>query len=118
MTLTKFIKKINLNERISFNETITIIGENYNYHPTEFKNGLGNDTLVNAAGTNEGSCRIFAFALLNKLSESHTLNLFGDYYHQDVLLTPDGTDHANIRTFIKYGWAGISFNGIALNAIV
>ncbi len=117
MNLSEFKEKITKNEIISFSETINVITDNYHYSPTEFSNGLNSDTVINAAGTNEGSCKIFAFALLNQLSESQALNLFGDYYHQDVLLSPDGTDHANIRTFMKYGWAGISFNGVALSSL-
>ena len=118
MNLTEFIQKINNNEIISFNETISIINENYQYQPTEFKNGLGSDTIINAAGSNEGSCKIFAFALLNKLTQSQTLNLFGDYYHQDVLVAPSGNDHGNIRNFMKYGWVGISFKSTVLNALI
>ena len=117
MNLSEFKEKITQNAAISFSETIKVITDNYQYTPTEFTNGLNADAVINAAGTNEGSCKIFAFALLNELSESQTLNLFGDYYHKDVLLSPEGTDHANIRTFMKYGWAGISFNGAALSSL-
>ena len=38
----------------------------------------------------------------------------GDYYRVDVLQHPDATDHQNIRQFIQYGWAGITFEGCAL----
>jgi hypothetical protein len=31
-----------------------------------------------------------------------------------VLDNPDGTDHANIRNFIRDGWAGIVFDGVVL----
>jgi len=72
--------------------------------------------LVNQAGTNEGSCKIFAFAQLNQLNQQQTLNLFGDYYRLDVLNNPDGTGHQNIRNFMQFGWDGIRFNGEALTA--
>jgi hypothetical protein len=62
---------------------------------------------------NEGSCKIFAFALIHQLSEAQTLTLFGDYYH-DVLNNPEGSGHQNIRNFIRDGWRGICFNGVAL----
>lgn len=40
--------------------------------------------------------------------------LWGQYY-RDVKASPDGTDHQNIRNFMKYGWEGVPFeNGIAL----
>lgn len=107
MSLSLFVNKVLNNEAISFNETIAVIHENYDYHPAEFING----GLVNTAGTNEGSCKIFAFAQLNELTQQQTLNLFGDYYWQDVLNTPEGTGHQNIRNFMRFGWDGIQFNG-------
>lgn len=117
MTLEKFIDKIKQGEEpISFHETIVVITENYFYNPTEFSNGLNADMLTNPAGTNEGSCKIFAFAKLHKLNKEQTLSLFGDYYRTDVLKNPDGKDHQNIRNFMKYGWEGIDYQGDALTA--
>jgi len=68
----------------------------------------------NAAGENEGSCKIFSFAQLQQLDETQTLNCFGRYYREDVLKNPQGSDHANIRTFIKHGWQHITFDNTAL----
>jgi HopJ type III effector protein len=114
MTLEKFLAKLTQDEPVSFHETIIIITENYYYQPTEFSNGLNDDILVNSAGTNEGSCKIFAFAKLHHLSQQQTLSLFGDFYRTDVLLNSNGTDHQNIRTFMRYGWEGIHFISNAL----
>jgi hypothetical protein len=50
-----------------------------------------------------------------KLSQEETLRCFGRFY-QDVLHTPEQTDHGNIRNFIKTGWEGIKFEGQALQA--
>ncbi len=116
MSLASFIEKVTNNEAVGFDETIAVITENYHYQPTEFSNGLNEQLLVSPAGTNEGSCKIFAFAQLHGLDPQQTLNLFGDYYRQDVLNDPDGTGHQNIRNFMKYGWDGISFKGVALTA--
>ena len=116
MSLDAFLEKINTNAAVSFDETIAVITENYQYRPTEFISGLNEHVLVNKAGTNEGSCKIFAFAQRHGLSQQQTLNLFGDYYRLDVLNDPQGAGHQNIRLFIKYGWAGIRFNGEALAA--
>ncbi len=113
MNLTTFLQKVQKLEAISFDETMAIITEHYDYQPCEFSNGLGEDKLISPAGVNQGSCKIFAFALLHHLSPEQTLNLFGDYYHADVLQHPDGSDHQNIRNFIKYGWEGISFQNQA-----
>ena len=116
MTLTKFLQKIKNNEHVSFDETIAVITENYEYSPCEFKNGLNDKQLINAAGTNEGSCKIFSFAQINQLNQQQTLGLFGDYYRKDVLDNPTGTGHQNIRNFMQYGWEGINFNQQALKA--
>ncbi len=97
-------------EDVNFDEVIAVISDFYQYTPVRFVNG---DT-VNEQGTNEGSCKIFAFAQLNKLSEKETLACFGKYYREDVLEHPQATDHANIRNFMKSGWSGISFDSPAL----
>lgn len=110
-TAQELIKKLNEPQcRVEFKDVISHIESHYNYLPSRFTNG----EVVNEAGTNEGSCKIFAFALLHQLSEQATLNCFGNYYHQDVMLNPENTDHANIRNFIKSGWAGINFDSSVL----
>lgn len=98
-------------DTISFQQSIELIESLYDFTETAFRNG----DKQNAAGENNGSCKIFAFALLHRLSEPQTLQMFGDYYRQDVLLSPAGTDHANIRQFIQYGWDGIEFSALALS---
>ena len=103
-------------ESIQFSDVISVIDDNYDYTPTRFSNGLGEDRSVNEAGNNEGSCKIFSFARLHGLSKQQTLNCFGDYYRIDVLQNPQGTDHGNIRNFMRHGWDGIVFDGDALKA--
>ena len=95
---------------ISFTDTMTVIEKHYNFTPTQFSNG----DLINLAGQNNGSCKIFAFGLLNNLSEIQTLSCFGSYDHDHVLNHPNGDDHQNIRNFIISGWQGITFNNLAL----
>lgn len=97
-----------------FEDTIAAINANYNYTPTRFSNGLSN-TIINEAGQNEGSCRIFAFAQLNQLTEADTLACFGRFY-KEVLNDPQGTGHGNIRAFMRDGWAGVKFDRQALVA--
>ncbi|NOT12044.1 MAG: HopJ type III effector protein [Methylococcaceae bacterium] len=116
MSLTAFIEKITNNIAVGFDETMDVIAENYHYQPAEFSNGLGDDQLLNQAGTNEGSCKIFAFARIHQLNQQQTLNLFGDYFREDVLNNPAGTGHQNIRNFMRYGWDGICFKGEPLVA--
>lgn len=103
-------------ESICFEHVIKVIEQHYHYSPAAFTNGLGKETLKNAAGTNEASCRIFAFAQLHNLSEAEVLACFGEYYRNNVLQHPEGQDHKNIRNFMKYGWQGIQFDACALKA--
>jgi hypothetical protein len=111
MTIASFLEKLKqIPKSISFAETIAVIDKHYDFTPTAFKNGL----LDNAAGENSGSCKLFAFAQLQKLSKKETLFCFGAYYSEGVLAEPDGTNHPNIRNFIKTGWNGIQLNGVAL----
>ena len=94
-------------DSIDFQEVIALINRDYAYTPTRFTNG----TLINPAGSNEGSCNIFYFAKLQQLNENQTLALFGSYYRDDVLTNPMGEDHLNIRHFITTGWSGLKFDG-------
>lgn len=91
-------------QSISFEQSISLIDALYHFTPTAFKNG----DLHNAAGENNGSCKILAFGQLHQLSEPQTLHLFGDYYRL-VLDTPQSDDHQNIRNFIRSGWNGVEF---------
>jgi hypothetical protein len=94
---------------LQFSDTMGVIEALYDFTPTGFTNG----STRNEAGDNNGSCKLFAFAQLSDFTEPQTLALFGEYY-RDVLATPDGDDHQNIRNFMKTGWAGVQFDGIAL----
>ena len=97
-------------ESIAFSDVIAFIDSNYDFTPTRFTNG----NTVNEAGQNNGSCKIFSFAILQKLTQEQTLALFGEYYRSDVLGNPEGTDHQNIRNFMQSGWEGIMFEGEGL----
>ena len=116
MTIDELIEKIYTRpDYINFTEVIETIESNYSYTPTHFINGKGSHTTINEAGTNEGSCKIFAFSKINKLDVKQTLACFGKYYREDVLGHPDNDGHANIRNFMQYGWQGIRFEGEALS---
>lgn len=97
-----------------FEDVITYVNAHFDYTPTRFSNGLGDNPVINDAGKNEGSCRVFALARHLGLSEADTLQLFGRFYRNDVLGNPEGSDHGNIRRFMRDGWAGIRFDGSAL----
>ncbi|WP_367989740.1 HopJ type III effector protein [Vibrio sp. NTOU-M3] len=98
-------------QTVEFDEIIAVIDDVYNFSPTTFTNG----ETKNEQGQNNGSCKIFAFAKLNGLTKEQALACFGRYYREDVLGNPDGTDHQNIRNFMKTGWEGITFFGEALS---
>lgn len=100
--------------KADFEDVIAYVNAHYDYTPTRFSNGLGDDPVINEAGKNEGSCRVFALARLLQLPEADTLPLFGRFYREDVLKHPGGSDHGNIRRFMRDGWAGIRFEGEAL----
>ncbi len=110
MSLTAFLEKIKRHEPVSFDETIAVITENYDYQPTAFSNGLGDHQIINEAGQNEGSCKIFAFAQLNQLDQQQTLNLFGDYYRRDVLNDPNWQRPSKYQEFHghRLGWHPLS----------
>ncbi|MFT5755843.1 MAG: hypothetical protein ACI9LM_000555 [Alteromonadaceae bacterium] len=113
LTVNELINRLNTaGESIIFDEVMQVIANHYDYSPSTFTNGK----LINQAGTNEGSCKIFSFAKMHNLSEQATLNCFGQYYRDDVAKHPLGVDHGNIRRFISHGWAGISFDSVAIKA--
>jgi hypothetical protein len=116
MTTEELITSIKTKpEKIEFDQVISVIDNHYHYTPTRFSNGRGNDQINNPPGCNEGSCKIFSFATLKGLTQKETLACFGEYFREDVMNHPDGNDHANIRTFMRYGWNGIQFEGAALS---
>lgn len=114
MSTDELIAKVRAGEPVSFHEVIATIDAHYRYNPCRFRNGLGVDALLNEAGANEGSCKIFYFASLHGLDRAETLALFGDFYRLDVGRHPEGASHPNIRRFLRDGWRGIHYEGIPL----
>ncbi len=115
MLLTELLTLLKENPtQVQFNQVIETINNEYHYTPSRFHNGQDNDIVINEASTNEGSCKILAFAKLNSLTKEETLNCFGKYYRNDVLLNLENTDHANIRTLIKYSLSDVHFDNTVL----
>eukprot|EP00873_Tetraselmis_striata_P008856 jgi/Tetstr1/429120/TSEL_019082.t1 len=99
---------------VPFNDVLAMVNEAYAESPVEYRTGAGTpDEVVNPPGTNTGSCKIFYFAQLHGLAPEAALRLFCEHY-RDVLDSPDGDSHANIRAFMKHGWEGVRFSGPAL----
>lgn len=129
-------------QEIGFQLVMDAVSELYEVKEVPFRVG----DVVSAPGQNMGSAKVFSFASISKLDKEATLNLFGDYYRVDVckafsrtrhvravvlppfttlplglcgqvLENPEGSDHANIRAFMKGGWDAVEFpEGLALTA--
>ncbi len=100
-----------MNDEANFADVIAFIEDNYTYTASAFTNG----NQENAADQNQGSAKVLAYAKLNNLSQEDTLKLFAEHYNA-VIETPNGTDHNNIRQFMKNGWNGVSFENDVLTA--
>jgi hypothetical protein len=111
MDFDQLLRSLNENpDVVEYDAVMALIDELYDFTPVNYTNG----DLMNEAGQNPGSCKIFAFAKLVRLSEQQTLNCFGSYYRNDVLKHPNHLDHPNIRNFMQTGWQGVSFDGVPL----
>jgi hypothetical protein len=108
-TTSELIEQLKIGP-IDFNIVMQVIEDEYNFTPSEFKNGQ----TINTEDSNNGSCKIFSFGQLNRLSKQATLNAFGRFYTEDVLKNPGNEDHQNIRNFMEFGWDGIRFEKTAL----
>ncbi|MCD8446341.1 HopJ type III effector protein [Tenacibaculum finnmarkense] len=114
MTLQEFKNKLrNTPKELDFSDTINVIEENYNFTPSAFKNG----DLENTSTQNLGSCKVFSFGIKQQLSKEETLACFGAYYFIDVLETPNGAGHQNIRNFMKTGFEGLVFENETLELV-
>ena len=112
MTLTEFLHAIKQPEH-RFADTLTFIDRHYHYTACDFDNA----GLHNSVGSNPGSCKILGLALLEQLSTEDALLAFAEHYQQ-VLATPDGSDHANIRQLLKHGLASVHFSQLPLSRLV
>ena len=110
MTIPEFKTKLKTTPTaITFKETMQVIENYYTFNPTAFKNG----DIINNAGENNGSCKLFAFAKHQKLRKEETLLCFGEHY-KNVLADKNGASHQNIRNFMQTGFKGLSFENEAL----
>ena len=110
MIIQEFKTKLKANPTsILFAETMQVIEDNYNFIPTTFTNG----DIKNKAGENSGSCKLFAFAKIQKMTKEEALFCFGEHY-RNVLEDENGDSHQNIRNFMKSGFDGLSFESEAL----
>lgn len=97
------------NRNHAFADTLAFIAAHYQYQPSRFTNG----TVENAAGENEGSCKTLGLAVLEGFTTEEALLAFGEHY-RDVLASPSGTDHRNIRALMETGLPGVRFDQLPL----
>jgi len=90
---------------LRFTDILAYIDTQYTYTASAFQNG----SQYNAENENQGSAKVLSFARLHNLSQADTLKLFAEHY-EAVQLTPQGTDHQNIRQFMQHGWTGLQFD--------
>lgn len=115
MTPEQLIEQLNAAPQdVTFEQVMAVIDAHYDYTPSRFVNGKGDRQVVNQAGENEGSCKLLFFAMIHELNEAHTLACFGKYYREDVLRNLAGSDHPNIRSFMRHGWDEVEFDAEAL----
>lgn len=96
-------------EQHQFADTLAFIAAHYDYTPSAFRNG----EQQNAAGQNEGSCKVLGLVLLEGLTDEEALRAFGEHY-RSVLATPEGSDHGNIRALMTAGITGVTFEQMPL----
>jgi len=59
MSVDLFIEKLtNTSDDIAFSDTMALIESHFDYTPSRFTNGAGDNQAINEAGTNEGSCKM------------------------------------------------------------
>ena len=110
MTIPEFKTKLKTTPTaITFKETMQVIEDYYTFNPTAFANG----DIINNAGENNGSCKLFVFAMHQEFTKEATLFSFGEHY-QTVLADKNGASHQNIRNFMQTGFKGLSFENEAL----
>lgn len=94
-----------------FSATLEFIEQEFNFVASAFTNG----EVRNESDQNQGSCKVLAMAKLLELSSEQALKCFGEHY-RDVVDTPDGDSHQNIRQLQQHGLAGVTFDSFPLTA--
>ena len=106
MNTKEYLEQLRSGVKMNFSDFTNLIDQEYEFLNVAFTN---ND-LVNSKEENQGSAKVFCFALMHSLSESDTLRCFGEHY-QSVIDEPENhNSHLNIRRFVSNGWKGILIN--------
>jgi len=111
MNTKQYLEKIKSSEVVDFNEFIDLIEQEYNFTNIAFNNG----NLHNKNDENQGSAKVFCFALLHNLSKEQTLRCFSQHYASVLNSKAEDKTHLNIRNFIKSGFAGLQIDKQALS---
>lgn len=100
--LSALLHAISINQA-QFADVLAWIDEHFLTQNVAFSNG----DIRNDMHENQGSAKVFALAQRLHLNRLDTLSLFCEHY-QAVLDNPHGNNHANIRAFMQYDFAGLS----------
>ncbi|MEV6284272.1 HopJ type III effector protein [Kribbella sp. NPDC051770] len=109
--LKDFLNSVESGEH-EFAGTLDFVAQHYDYRPQAFTNA----DLHNAAGQNEGSCKVLGLAKLEGLSDEQALLAFGEHY-RDVLADSGGEAHGNIRRLMVSGLAAVAFEELPLRRL-
>ncbi len=99
-------------ERHRFADTLAFIDRWYSHCPTAFANG----PVRNGADQNQGTCKVLGLAMLLGLDREQTLRCFGEHY-REVLATPAGDNHHNLRRLLREGLVDIHFDSFPLTQV-
>jgi hypothetical protein len=103
-----FLTRIENDDHL-FSVTLDYIDKYYEFSAAAFTNG----ELENSQEQNQGSCRVLALAKLLQLTDEQALCCFGEHY-RDVLASPSGDSHQNIRQLQQHGLEGVRFEQLPL----
>eukprot|EP01052_Picozoa_sp_SAG31_P006740 SAG31_NODE_313_length_17858_cov_34.811307_6_plen_198_part_00 len=87
---------------VELEDVVAVIDSAYDYQPVAFTNGA----VENYEGSNAGSSKLLAWAILHGLTRDQVLLAYGRHYRN---LDPNGTDHPNIREIEAKGLVGVDF---------
>lgn len=92
-----------------FADTLAFVSTWYDFTPTAFSNG----DVHNNSQENQGSAKVIALATELGLSRQQLLYCFGEHY-REVLATPHGNNHFNLRRLQRDGHTNVCFDKFPL----
>ena len=107
----QYLKKLKSGVQMKFSDFLDLIESEYTFNNIAFEN----NGHLNSNQENQGSAKVFCFALMHSLDEKDTIRCFGEHYKSVIESPEDVISHLNIRNFMKMGWEGVSIDKNALS---